>query len=81
MDAFNPATVPDIMCRSLVSVSYDGSLYDCDFNQALAMPLQTAKPLRESTTVWDVDSLDALTGEGVNTGNHCFGCTAGMGSS
>lgn len=82
VDAFNPATVDQVMCRSLVSVAHDGSMYDCDFNQALAMPLQLqAGGARSAQTIWDVDSLDALTGAEVNTGNHCFGCTAGMGSS
>ena len=82
VDAFNPATVDQVMCRSLVSVAHDGSMYDCDFNQALAMPLQLqAGGARSAQTIWDIDSLDALTGAEVNTGNHCFGCTAGMGSS
>ena len=81
VDAFNPATVDQVMCRSLVSVAHDGSMYDCDFNQALAMPLQLqAGGARSAQTIWDIDSLDALTGAEVNTGNHCFGCTAGMGS-
>lgn len=80
VDAFNPGTVDSAMCRSLVSVSHDGSLYDCDFNQALAMPLQTGSK-RAATSIWDIETLDTLTAERVNTGNHCFGCTAGMGSS
>ena len=82
VDAFNPGTVDSIMCRSLVSVSHDGSIFDCDFNQALAMPLRRGPADAGSgITVWDVQSLDELTGAAVNTGNHCFGCTAGMGSS
>ena len=84
IDAFNPATVDQIMCRSLVSVAHDGSLYDCDFNLALALPAGgpdagLTRPRRSS--IWDIESLDELTGDSINTGNHCFGCTAGMGSS
>jgi len=80
IDAFNPATIDSIMCRSLVSVAHDGSLYDCDFNQALALPLQSARQT-SSTSIYDLTSLDEVTGAAVNTGTHCFGCTAGMGSS
>ena len=80
VDSFNPGTVDSIMCRSLVSVAHDGSLYDCDFNQALALPLQ-AGATATTRSIYDVENLDELTGAAVNTGNHCFGCTAGMGSS
>ncbi len=73
---FNPAAVPHLMCRSLVSVGYDGELYDCDFNQVLELPMG-----RSRRTVWDVESLDKLDGEQVATGSHCYGCTAGSGSS
>jgi len=73
---FNPATVPGLMCRSLVSVGWDGSLYDCDFNQMLEMPLGAGVP-----TIWELDALDALARRPVATGSHCFGCTAGAGSS
>ncbi len=77
---FNPATVPGLMCRTLVSVGWDGVLYDCDFNQMLEWPLPIddgARPL----TLWDVDDLAALGGAPIRTGPHCFGCTAGAGSS
>ncbi len=73
---FNPATVERVMCRSLVSVGWDGRLYDCDFNQMLELPLGAGP-----RTVWDVDSLGDLTGGRVATGSHCFACTAGAGSS
>jgi len=79
VDGFNPATVEGLMCRSLVSVAYDGSLYDCDFNQALAMPLQSHAG-KSSRTIYDVESLSELTGAPVHTSSHCFGCTAGAGS-
>ncbi len=72
---FNPATVDGVMCRSLVSVAFDGALHDCDFNQMLELPLAAAR------TIWDVDSLDAITGSAITTAAHCFGCTAGAGSS
>jgi radical SAM/Cys-rich protein len=77
---FNPATVEDVMCRTLVSVGWDGRLYDCDFNQMLEMPIGAARG-RRTLTVWDVEDLDALAGAPIATGAHCFGCTAGAGSS
>ncbi|MHB8416818.1 MAG: arsenosugar biosynthesis radical SAM (seleno)protein ArsS [Myxococcales bacterium] len=73
---FNPATVPGLMCRSLVSVAWDGRLFDCDFNQMLELPLGAG-----ARTIWDVDSLGPLAGAPVATARHCFGCTAGAGSS
>jgi radical SAM/Cys-rich protein len=72
--AFNPATVPGLMCRSLVSVSWDGVLYDCDFNQMLELPLAAPATIHG----FDLDALDARP---IATGSHCFGCTAGAGSS
>lgn len=76
---FNPSTVTGLMCRSVLSVGWDGRLYDCDFNQMLDMELG-AEPagLR---TIWDYDSLDELIERPIATGPHCFGCTAGTGSS
>lgn len=76
---FNPDTIDGLMCRSLVSVGWDGRLYDCDFNQMLEMPLRSedGHPL----TVWDCESLNGLAGMRIATGAHCFGCTAGAGSS
>ncbi|HEY6006571.1 MAG TPA: arsenosugar biosynthesis radical SAM (seleno)protein ArsS [Anaeromyxobacter sp.] len=77
---FNPATVPELMCRSLLSVAWDGRLHDCDFNQMLDIELGGAAA-RGPKTVWDATSLDALAGSRIATGGHCFGCTAGAGSS
>jgi radical SAM/Cys-rich protein len=76
---FNPATVSTVMCRDLVSVGYEGTLYDCDFNQMLAMPIEDSRgrPL----TIFDIDDLREMTGARIATGSHCFGCTAGAGSS
>ncbi len=76
---FNRGTAPAVMCRSLVSVSWDGTLYDCDFNQMLACSLR--KNGRKTTTIWDIERLDELDGAEIRTGSHCFGCTAGAGSS
>lgn len=73
---FNVATVPELMCRSLVSASWDGQLFDCDFNQALELPLGAG-----SRTIWDLESFAELEGTPVATASHCFGCTAGAGSS
>ncbi len=77
---FNPETVPGLMCRSLISVGYDGRLYDCDFNQMLEIDLGAGEAARVRS-VWDLGSVDDLTGAPVATGDHCFGCTAGAGSS
>jgi radical SAM/Cys-rich protein len=74
---FNPATVDALMCRDLVSVGWDGRLYDCDFNQMLEIPLGG----RAASTIWDVDDVGMLAGARIATGSHCFGCTAGAGSS
>jgi radical SAM/Cys-rich protein len=73
---FNPQTVPELMCRHLVSVGYDGRLFDCDFNQMLELPLGAGRH-----SVWDVEDLSELTSAPVATAAHCFGCTAGSGSS
>lgn len=72
---FNPATVENLMCRSLVSVGWDGKLYDCDFNQMLDIESPGQK------TIWDISSFYELSNRKIATGNHCFGCTAGAGSS
>ena len=73
---FNVGTVPELMCRSLLSVGYDGTLYDCDFNQMLEIPLGAGP-----RTIWELDSFAELDGAQVATASHCFGCTAGAGSS
>ncbi len=73
---FNPATVAGLMCRNLISVSWEGRLFDCDFNQALNLPLDAGLP----QTIWDFD-LPSLERRPINLGDHCYGCTAGVGSS
>ncbi len=75
-ETFNPATLAGLMCRSQVHVSWDGTLHDCDFNYALGLPTGPAYPRR----IRDF-SPEALAGRRIATGGHCFGCTAGAGSS
>ncbi len=73
---FNPETVAGLMCRTTLSIDHRGRLFDCDFNQALDLPAGGAV-----RTVFEIDSLDALEREPIATADHCFGCTAGAGSS
>jgi radical SAM/Cys-rich protein len=75
IDSFSPSTIDLVMCRSLVSVGWDGKLYDCDFNQMLEMNVSSQR------TIWDINSFSDLSNEAIVTGPHCFGCTAGAGSS
>lgn len=75
-NAFNPAAVAGLMCRNLLSVGWDGALYDCDFNQMLDWPLVEGAPAH----IRDFDPA-RLSRRSVAIGNHCFGCTAGGGSS
>ncbi|MCZ6904242.1 MAG: arsenosugar biosynthesis radical SAM protein ArsS [Acidobacteria bacterium] len=75
-EKFNPSTVDGVMCRSLISVGWDGKLYDCDFNQMLELPVNHGLPRH----IRDFDYF-LLGRREILTGNHCFGCTAGSGSS
>jgi radical SAM/Cys-rich protein len=74
--AFNPVAAAGVMCRTMVSVGWDGTLYDCDFNQMLALPLAAGAPRHVAEL--DLARLEART---IVTARHCFGCTAGAGSS
>lgn len=74
--SFNPATLDTVMCRSLVSVGWDGRLYDCDFNQALGLGMEGSVPMH----INDFDHT-ALSRRTIAVDDHCFGCTAGQGSS
>jgi radical SAM/Cys-rich protein len=74
--AFNPAAVDGLMCRFTLSVGWDGTLYDCDFNQMMELGVDQAAPL----TIMDA-TVEALAGRPIVIGPHCFGCTAGGGSS
>ena len=75
-NSFNAATVAGLMCRSTLSVGYRGGIYDCDFNQMLAMQMRNGRPLH----LWDIKLADLESGE-IMTGFHCLACTAGSGSS
>ena len=74
-DSFNPDTVGGLMCRYQVSVDWLGNIYDCDFNQMLDMHAE-GRPRR----VWELTPED-LIGRDIRMANHCYGCTAGCGSS
>src|SRR5438552_18471132 len=76
ISAFNPATIDGLMCRNTLSVGWRGEVYDCDFNQQLDMQWVNGRAL----FLWDLDP-DAIDNREIMTGNHCFGCTAGAGSS
>ncbi len=73
---FNPAAVEGVMCRSLVSVGWDGKLYDCDFNQMLEIPAGG-----RGRTLFEITSFEDLAAAPIATARHCFGCAAGAGSS
>ena len=75
-ESFNPDTVPGLMCRRQISIGWDGTLYDCDFNLALNMVMNHGAP--DHIDKWD---LENVAGRRIVTGMHCFGCTAGSGSS
>ncbi len=76
VDAFNPSAAARVMCRTTLSVGWDGTLHDCDFNQMLDAPVERTAP----RTIFDFDRR-ALDHRTIVTGPHCFGCTAGAGSS
>jgi len=76
IDAFNPATIEGLMCRNTISIGWRGEVYDCDFNQQIGMQWENAAPI----FLWDVDPSKLVHRE-IMTGDHCFGCTAGAGSS
>ncbi|UZJ56256.1 hypothetical protein CBS101457_005576 [Exobasidium rhododendri] len=73
---FNPSTLSGLMCRETINVQWDGKLFDCDFNAALDMPMNS-----ERADIWTLDSLDVLAQQPIKTAKHCYGCTAGTGSS
>lgn len=75
-NAFNPAAAAGVMCRNTLSVGWDGTLYDCDFNQMLELPVTADVP----QTIFDADRA-LLARRSIVVGPHCYGCTAGGGSS
>ena len=74
--AFNPAAVEGVMCRNTVSISWDGLLYDCDFNQMLNLNLESGNP--QHVKDWDQKVLEERE---IVIDQPCYGCTAGAGSS
>jgi radical SAM/Cys-rich protein len=77
-DSFNPATLDQVMCRNLLSIGWDGLIYDCDFNQMLDLPMTDpgGKPLHISSL-----TAEQVANRPIAVGNHCYACTAGSGSS
>jgi radical SAM/Cys-rich protein len=75
-NSFNPRTLPKLMCRSMISIGWDGRLYDCDFNQTLDLGVEGM-----AKTLWDIWSFDDVLSAPIGVANHCYGCTAGAGSS
>ena len=75
-DSFNPATLENVMCLSQLNISWNGMLYDCDFNQALGMFINDGPAPQIGA-----QDLETYIGREIVTGNHCYGCTAGSGSS
>jgi len=75
-NSFNPQAATNVMCRNLISIGWDGKIYDCDFNQMLEIPIG-----RKRRTIWEIPSFDALRTNNIAFADHCYGCTAGAGSS
>jgi radical SAM/Cys-rich protein len=75
---FNAATVPALMCRSMVSVAWNGTLHDCDFHQMDDIALEHGG---RAQTLWTIERFADLDGTPIRTARHCYGCTAGAGSS
>lgn len=75
--AFNPRAARGVMCKAMLSIGWDGQLFDCDFNQMLGMPAAGKSP----QTVWDIKSFDEYIHQRIAVADHCYGCTAGAGSS
>jgi radical SAM/Cys-rich protein len=75
-NAFNPLAAAGVMCRTTLSIGWDGTIHDCDFNQMLELPVRTGTP----RTVFEFD-YGRLASRQIVVGPHCFGCTAGSGSS
>jgi radical SAM/Cys-rich protein len=72
--AYNPAAASSVMCRNTISIGWDGALYDCDFNQMLDLPVASGMHIRDFRP-------ELLAERSIVTGEHCYGCTAGSGSS
>jgi radical SAM/Cys-rich protein len=77
-DAYRQSNLDSVMCRTMLSIDWQGFVYDCDFNQMLGLPLGQGHRPRTHVTVLDVDALEGLP---IRVAEHCYGCTAGQGSS
>lgn len=78
VNAFNPATIDGLMCRNTLSISWDGRLFDCDFNQMLDIEVKLPDKSRPHIKDFDLEMLQSRT---IQTNRHCYGCAAGAGSS
>ena len=76
--SFNASTLDQVMCRNLISVGWEGTIYDCDFNQMLDLPIRDAEGKAFNISMLSVDQVQYLP---ITVGNHCYACTAGSGSS
>lgn len=75
-NSFNLRALENVMCRNLVSISWDGLIYDCDFNQMLELQSHLAPK-----SIWEINSLEQCVNSRIAVADHCYGCTAGAGSS
>ncbi|MEQ8154129.1 MAG: arsenosugar biosynthesis radical SAM (seleno)protein ArsS [Clostridiaceae bacterium] len=74
-NSFNPEAAKNVMCKNQLSISWDGEIFDCDFNQALNVPLSSGKK-----SIWDINNFNEAC-KSISFRKHCYGCTAGNGSS
>ena len=85
IESFNPATVAGLMCRDTINVSWQGEVFDCDFNQMLGLALGSSEPENDAAMPIKTHLRELLTtdfnGRPIRVAGHCFGCTAGQGSS
>ena len=81
VNAYNPVAAGGVMCRSMLSVNYDGTLSDCDFNQMLELPVESCVVQNILDAVRNEHAFNDLATRDIVVGPHCFGCTAGSGSS
>lgn len=81
-DSYRPENLDEVMCRNLVSVDWQGYLYDCDFNQMLDLPMLIPDLIgRDRPHLRDLLESSSLENNPISTRDHCFACTAGQGSS
>ena len=75
--SFNADASSRVMCRSMLSLSWDGRIYDCDFNQMIDLGV----PGQANSNIWEIESFDSFLDRRISVADHCYGCTAGAGSS